>query len=169
VRRSSRKRRWDPQPTDPAGVLLASDGTKGFSARAVARAAALADSRPVAVVTIARVYGTSLGLQHPGLLPSKAEMKERLGWIRDAISRLERKGVEADGQVASTRRPARTIVRVARARGVQTVVMEGSTPPRWRRFVEGDLGADVARRLGRAGITLEVVAAADVSGPAKKA
>jgi len=148
-------------------VLLASDGTRTFSTRAVARAAALADSRPVAVVTIARVHGTSLGLPHPGLMPTKAEMKERLGWISDAISRLERKGVEADGQVASTRRPARTIVRVARARNVQIVVMEGSTPPRWRKIVEGDIATDVAHGLGKAGITLEVVGAP--GGPQKKA
>jgi hypothetical protein len=167
VSRFSRRRRWDPQPTEPAGVLLASDGTNGFSARAVAKAAALADSRPVAVLTIARVYGTSLGLQHPGLLPSKSEMKERLGWVRDAIDRLEGRGVEADGQVASTRKPARLIVRVARTRGVRTVVMEAPTVEGWRKAVEGDIATSVGRRLEKAGISFEVVRAS--SGARKKA
>lgn len=156
-------RRWrgDPQPTEPAGVLLASDGTRGFSARAVARATALADSQSVAVVTIARIHGTSLGLPHPGLLPTKAEMKERLGWVGDAVSRLERKGIEADGQVASTRKPARLIIRVARTRGVRTVVMDGSAAVRLRKIVEGDIAADVKRGLVKTGITVEVIPASN--------
>lgn len=158
--RFSRRKPWDAQPTAPAGVLLASDGTKGFSARAVARATALAGSGPVAVITIARVHGSSLGLPHPGLLPTQAEMKERLGWVRDATSRLERDGIDADGQVASTRKPARLIVRVARVRGVRTVVIDESTSVRWRRFVEGDLARDVAGRLEKQGITVEIVPAA---------
>ena len=158
------RRRWDPQPTAPARVLLASDGSRGFGARAVARATALAESGPVAVVTIARVHGSSLGLPYPGLLPTQTEMKERLGWVGDAVSRLERQGIEADGQVASTRRPARLIAGVARMRGVRAVVMEASSSGGWRRLVEGDVATEVAGRLGKRGITVEIVPAAKGSG-----
>src|SRR4029079_5894925 len=70
-----RRRRWDEQPQAPCDVLLASDGRHDFSSRAVARAAALAgDGGHVAVVTIAKIYGSSYGLPNPGLLPTKREL-----------------------------------------------------------------------------------------------
>ena len=161
-----KRRKWDRQPTAPAAVLLASDGRRGFGSRAVARAAALAGSEPVAVVTIAKIYGSSFGLPAPGLMPTKAEMNERLGWIRDVLSRLERKGVDADGQVAQTRRAVRTIARIARTRSVRTVVIESAEQPRWRSLIEGDVAAGVARRLRRDGIEVEVLPA---TGPASTA
>ena len=159
--RRRRKPKWDPQPTAPAAVLLASDGRKRFSRRAVARAAALAGSRPVAVLTIAKIYGTSLGLPNPGLLPTKAEMTERVGWVDDALNRLHADGVEADGQVASARRAVKTIARVAHTRKVETVVMDETSANGWRRAVEGDPAATVARVLRRSGISVEIVPAAD--------
>lgn len=152
-----RKARWDPQPTQKAEVLLASDGTRGFTKRAVAKAAALAASGPVAVVTIARIYGTSLGLPHPGLLPTKQEMEERVGWVNDAVSRLQRAGSHADGQVASTRRAARAIARVARVRKVRIVVIDDSPTEGLRRALEGSIGRKVARSLRGSGIEVEVV------------
>ena len=153
------KARWDPQPTAPADVLLASDGRRRFTSRAVARATALAGDGPVAVMTIARVYGTSLGLPHPGLLPTKEEMEERLGWVEDAIRRLEGEGVAADGQIASTRRPVRSIVRTARTRKVRIVVMDASTSTRGRRLIEGDPARSITRSLRRRGIEVEIVPA----------
>ena len=161
-----KKKKWDRQPTAPAAVLLASDGRRGFGSRAVARAAALAGSEPVAVVTIAKIYGSSFGLPAPGLMPTKDEMNERLGWIRDALTRLERKGIEADGQVAQTRRAVRTIARIARTRAVRVVVIESAEQPRWRELIEGDAAAAVARTLKRSGIEVEVLPA---TGPASTA
>ena len=156
-----RKPKWDPQPTVPAAVLLASDGRKRFSRRAVARAAALSGGRPVAVLTIAKIYGTSLGLPHPGLLPTKAEMQERIGWVDDAIGRLRTEGIEADGQVASTRRPVKTITRIARTRKVEAVVMDESSATGVRRAFEGDPAATVARVLRRSGVSVEIVPAGE--------
>lgn len=152
-----RRARWDAQPTDPAAVLLTSDGRRAFTKGAVARAAALADSDRVAVLTIARIYGTSLGLPHPGLLPTKAEMEERVRWVDEAISRLRRDGVEADGQVASTRRAARTITRIARARNVRDVVIDDSPTAGFRRALEGSIAKAVTRSLRGSGIDVEVV------------
>jgi len=161
-----KKKRWDRQPTAPAAVLLASDGRRGFGSRAVARAAALAGSETVAVVTIAKIYGSSFGLPAPGLMPTKDEMNERLAWIRDALARLERKGVEADGQVAQTRRAVRTIARIARARKVRVVVIESAQQARWRGVIEGEVAAAVARALKRSGIEVEILPA---TGPPSKA
>jgi hypothetical protein len=130
-----------------------------FSPGAVAEAAALAGSRRVAVLAIARIYGTSLGFPNPGLLPTKAEMKERIGWVDDAIRELKKMGVEADGQVASARRSVRTISRVARIRRVEAVVMDETSATGWRRAVEGDPAATVARVLRRSGIQVDIIPA----------
>ena len=50
-----RKRAWDEQPTGTCEVLLAGDGRRRFSERAIAEAIARSPSGPGAVVTIARI------------------------------------------------------------------------------------------------------------------
>ena len=155
------RRRFDVQPSNPCEVMLASDGRQGFSRRAVARAAALSTSgRPVAVVTIAKIYGSSFGLPHPGLLPTKDEIAERQGWVAEAIRRLRADGVAADGQVAATRRTGKKLAAVARGRGARILVID-ETPLRkgLRRMVEGDVGAELRRKLRKDGIEVEVVPA----------
>jgi hypothetical protein len=101
----------------------------------------------VAVLAIAKIYGTQFGLPHPGLMPTKAEVDLRRGWIADAIKALERKGVEADGQLAATRKPIKLIARVAVARSVEHVVVDEGTARGVRLMIEGDTGKDVRRRL----------------------
>ena len=152
------RRRWDEQPSAPCDVLLASDGRQDFSSRAVARAAALAgEGGHVAVVTIAKIYGTQFGLPNPLLLPSKQEMTERRDWVRTAIGFLERRGVQADGQIAATRKPTKKLTKIARLRDARVVVIDETPATGWRRFVEGDVGAELRRKLRRDGIDVEVV------------
>lgn len=153
-----RRRRWDAQPVGRCDVLLASDGRTEFSSRAVAQAAALADRGSVGVVTIAKVYGTQFGLPHPGLLPTKQELDEREGWVSQAIRQLERQGVTADGQVAAARRATKTLAQIARVRGTRVIVIDETRSTGLRRIVEGDVGADLRRRLRRDGVRVEVVA-----------
>jgi nucleotide-binding universal stress UspA family protein len=76
-------------------------------------------------------------------------MDEQRALVADAIARLERAGVEAWGQVASTRRYAKTIAHAARARGVDDVLVISPAVPRWRRIIEGDTARDVKRRIGQ--------------------
>jgi hypothetical protein len=142
-----RRRRLDPQPVEPRTVLLATDGRRPLSPAAIARAAELAAPGGVAVLAIAKIYGTQFGLPHPGLMPTKAEIDERRQWIADAIEDLERTGVDADGQLAATRKPIKTIARVARVRSVQHVVVDAGTARGARRMIEGETGTDVQRRL----------------------
>jgi hypothetical protein len=138
--------------------MLASDGRQDFSARAVARAADLAGSDTVAVVTIAKIYGSSFGLPHPGLLPTKDELAERRGWVNGAIGELQKRGATADGQVAATRRAGKKLAAVARARGARVVVIDETTVKRGvRRVVEGDVGSELRRMLRKDGIDVEVV------------
>jgi len=158
------RRRFDAQPGSRCGVLLASDGRQDFSSRAVARAAALAGSDTIAVVTIAKIYGTSLGLPHPGLLPTKDELEERRGWVNGAIRTLVESGATADGQVAATRRAGKKLAAVARARGARVVVIDETTVKHGlRRIVEGDVGSELRRMLRNDGIDVEVVPREDAA------
>ena len=99
------------------------------------------------MLAIAKIYGTQFGLPHPGLMPTQAEVDLRRQWIADAITALERKGVEADGQLAATRKAIKLIARVAVARSVRHVVVDQSTQTGVRLMIEGDTGKDVRRRL----------------------
>jgi hypothetical protein len=142
-----RRRRLDPQPVEPRTVLLATDGREPLSSAAIERAAALASPGGVAVLAIAKIYGTQFGLPHPGLMPTRGEVDLRRGWIADAIATLERAGVDADGQLAATRKPIKLIARVALARSVAHVVVDAGTARGVRRMIEGETGTDVRRRL----------------------
>ena len=121
---------WRPAPPraalPPAGVLLASTG-KPFTDAAIAEAARLAGGPVggrVRVITIARIHGTSLGLQHPGLMPSKQEKDAAQAIVTRAIKTLQRSGLKADGEVVITRSPARSFSRAARAAGAAHVVLD---------------------------------------------
>jgi hypothetical protein len=118
----------------------------------LARAAALAGApsgRPerVAVVAIARMLGSSLGMPHPGLMPTAAERADRLHAVERTIAGLRRLGVPADGQVAVTRRAGRTVARIARTRQARAVLVARpqATGSRLRRLIEGDIARDVRR------------------------
>jgi hypothetical protein len=147
VPRLGQRRRLDAQPVEPRTVLLATDGRQPLSPEAIERAAALAPPGGVAVLAIAKIYGTQFGLPHPGLMPTRDEVDLRRGWIADAIRALERRGVAADGQLAATRKPVKLIAKVALARSVEHVVVDGGTATGVRRMIEGETGVDVRRRL----------------------
>ncbi len=65
-----RKAKLDEQPTQRAAVLVATMGVE-HPADVIRRAVELSAGAPVAVVTIARIYGSSLGLPNPGLMPTR--------------------------------------------------------------------------------------------------
>jgi nucleotide-binding universal stress UspA family protein len=124
---------WRPVPAraalPEAGVLLASAG-QPFTDAAIAEAARLAGARPggrVRVITVARVHGSSFGLQHPGLMPSKKERDAAQAIVTRAIKALQRSGLKADGEVVITRSPARSFTRAARAAGATHVILDN--PP----------------------------------------
>jgi hypothetical protein len=124
---------WRPAPPraalPAAGVLLASTG-KPFNDAAIAEAARLAGALPgarIRVITIARIHGTSFGLQHPGLMPNKKEKDAAQAIVTDAIKSLQRSGLRADGEVVITRSPVRSFTRAARSAGASHVVLDN--PP----------------------------------------
>ena len=150
------RRRFDPQPTAPAAVLLATTG-EPFSKAAIRRAHELAAGETVAVLTILKVYGSQFGLPNPGLLPTRREREDQFALMQRTIAALERRGDTADGQIATTRSAGRTIAKVARARGVRYVVMDDREPKGMGRVVQGGVMATVRRRLV-SGTVLELVA-----------
>ena len=150
------RRRFDPQPTAQAAVLLATTG-EPFSKAAIRRAYELAAGEPVAVLAILKVYGSQFGLPNPGLLPTRREREEQFEVVRRAIAALERRGGTADGQIAATRSAARTIARVARVRKVRFVVMDDHEQSGVSRVIQGSVTGTVRRRLD-SGTELELVA-----------
>jgi hypothetical protein len=153
----------DPQPADPCAVLLAGLG-KPFTPAALRRAAELVRltgehlDTPVAVLTIAKVHGSGLGLQHPGLMPTRKERDEQVALLEEAIGSLKQLGVGADGQVAVTRKFLRTIVKVAHLRQARFVIMDDPGGSAARRFLEGDPARYIRPRLD-AGAVIEMVPA----------
>lgn len=113
-------------------VLLASEGRQ-FSDAAVDLAATLAERRAgrVRVVTIARLWGSGLGLPYPGLRPNKHEMTEHEENIAAAIRRLRRMGVHADGHIITTRRPCASILHEAKRQNSGVIVMAADPRHVW--------------------------------------
>lgn len=133
-RTARRRRRRHNRPAPPRGhpVLLASEGGP-FSPEAIEVAARTAEEADAAVrvFSIARIWGTSLGLAMPGLLPTNREWDEQRKLVRDAVQELRRRGLQADGHVVGTRNATKAILAEARRLGSQTIVM-GADPPRPR-------------------------------------
>ena len=156
IRKRFGRRKFDKQPTQPAAVLIASNGERipGTAIRAALR---MSQGKPVAVVSVARIYGSAFGLPNPGLMPTKKEMAEQRAIVEKAMVAIEKGGGEAWGQVACTRRPRKTIAQVARARNVRHVLVVRPETSGWRLVVEGDLAKEVARKLGP-GVGVEGVA-----------
>jgi hypothetical protein len=134
-------RRASPRAELPsAGVLLASTG-RPFSDEAISRAVELAQGNRVRVITIARIHGSSFGLQHPGLMPNKKEKDAARVLVTQAIKALQKAGAKADGEVVITRSPGRSFAKAARAAGVARVVIDDTG--------KGRLGKIEARAAAR--------------------
>jgi hypothetical protein len=116
---------------------------------AVRAAIALSGGDPIAVVTIARIYGSSMGLPNPGLMPTRKEMAAQKSQVERALGLIEKSGAQAWGQVAASRKPVKTIAEAATARGVRhVIVVRTAQAKKWREFVEGDVVKDISRKLG---------------------
>jgi nucleotide-binding universal stress UspA family protein len=140
------RRKFDDQPTEPVGVVLATTGGK-ISQRALDRAVTEAGGRPITILALLRIYGSQFGLPNPGLLPTKDERDRAYDVLNNAIEAFEAKGIVVDGQIAMTRSLAKMICKVAKVRGASVVVMDDSPSSGWKRKAEGDVAAIVQRRL----------------------
>ena len=138
----------DPSTLTVERVLLASEG-RAIPRESVDFAVRLAmpTQARVHVFSVTRVWGTSLGLPMPGLLPSKAEWDAQHTVVRDVVRGLRERGLEAEGHVVGTRKPAKQIVRAAKSLGCSAIVM-GADAPR-NRFVADFMWSQEPYRVRR--------------------
>ena len=66
--------KWDDQPTQP-GRRAHRLERGSHPAVGSALGAGAQRRRPVAVISLARIYGSSFGLPNPGLMPTKKELR----------------------------------------------------------------------------------------------
>ncbi|MGD0594341.1 MAG: DUF929 family protein [Acidimicrobiales bacterium] len=135
-----------PRAADRSAVLLASAGLP-FSTETVEVAISVAKGAPIRVLSTAKIYGTAMGLQHPGLLPSKQEQEAQREIVAAAIKQIELSGGKAKGEVVATRDPAKTFFRAAIRCSVRHVVLEPTDSSRLRTLVEGNPASSLRRRL----------------------
>jgi hypothetical protein len=149
VRRHFGRRKFDKQPTQPAAVLIAAAMGDPIPPAAVRDALRRSGGEPIAVVTIARIYGSAMGLPNPGLMPTRREMVAQKSQVEKAVRMIEKGGAQAWGQVAASRKPVKTIAEAAKARRVRHVIVV-RTPhtQKWREVVEGNIVKDISRKLG---------------------
>ena len=141
-------------------ILVASSGDP-FPGAVLARVGELAaGSRPpVHVVSVARIWGTALGLPNPGLYPTRQEMEQQHELVAAAAAELCRYGFAVETAVLRARNAARALARYAERHGCGVIVISEPAPSRWQRMLYGDVVADVRRRTG---IPIEAVATARV-------
>ena len=72
--------------------------------------------------------GTSFGLPNPGFLPTKREWDEQRALVEDAVWRLKKRGVKAQGHVLATRKTTKRIVSEAERLGCGVIVMAADEP-----------------------------------------
>ena len=114
--------------SDISRIVVASEG-RPIDPAVIARAAELAPAGEALVVTIARVFGTSLGFPNPWLLPSRREWDAQREIAGKAVKALERAGISAQARVIGTRRAGKRILAEATLFGAQAIVM-GADPKR---------------------------------------
>jgi hypothetical protein len=141
------RRRGDPPPASPRDVVVVLQPDRPASRELLN--AARATRGTVTVVLPLKIHGYALGMPNPGLMPTAKERAAANTAITTTVDRLRRTGVDVDGQIVVTRHAHRAITKIARRRGARHVLLEAVTASRLRRFVEGDLQRQLARRLGR--------------------
>jgi nucleotide-binding universal stress UspA family protein len=130
------------------GVLLATEG-RPIPKATVERAAELAHEAdgPVHVFAVARMYGVGFGLPNPWLRPNATEWQDQRDNIAQAIALLERRGVEADGNILGTRKATKRIVGEAERLGCTAIVMAADPP--LNRFVSNLMWSQEPYRVQR--------------------
>jgi nucleotide-binding universal stress UspA family protein len=130
----------------PIVVAVAETGLTPAMVETVARLAGRGGSQdaPVTVVHVARVWGTSLGIQHPALQPNKSERTAAEAIVVEAGRALRARGVAADALVISGRDTGKTLAAAAARAGAAAVVVGRSRRGPLARLLKGP---GVARRL----------------------
>ena len=129
-------------------ILLASEG-RPISQAAIGKAADLAIHKctNVHVLSVARIWGSAFGMQHPGLMPTQRELQSQREIVSEAVDALEQRGVVARGEVIRSRDAAQAIGAKARGSTYLEIVMAADRAPHW--LVRGLLWSHAPYRVGR--------------------
>ncbi len=116
----------------PGGILLATEG-RAIPRAAVEKAAELARESgiPVHVFAVARVYGVGFAFPNPWLRPNAKEWQAQRDSVAAAIELLEKRGVQADGNILGTRKATKRIVGQAKRLECKAIVMAADSPRGW--------------------------------------
>lgn len=117
----------DPRTLEIRRVLIASDG-RPIPRRVIDSAVELATSgterkASVHVFSVARIYGTSLGMPMPGLLPTRQEWDVQRELVAEAVRALKRRGLRSEGHVVATRNATKNILKTAAKYYCDVIVM----------------------------------------------
>jgi nucleotide-binding universal stress UspA family protein len=128
LRSIARRGRPAPGPAAPRRVrrILLANVVEGWRPDVLAEAATLANEHgaKVSVLQVLRIWGTGLGLPHPGLQPNREERLAASDAVDDAVAFLTEHGVTLSGQqVIKTRKPAKVIAAEATRLGCDLVVV----------------------------------------------
>lgn len=77
---------------------------------------------------ITRIYGVGFALPAPGLRPTKKEWQDQRDSVTTAIDLLEKRGIQADGNILGTRKATKRILGEARRLGCEAIVMAADEP-----------------------------------------
>lgn len=142
------------------GAILVAVSAAGLTERmaeTVARLAGTGERQDgaVTVVHVAKVWGSSLGIQHPALRPTRGERTAAREVAARAALALRERGVEAEALVVSGRDAGKALADVARRMGAEMVIVGRTDSTLLGRLLRG---ADPARvLLNRLGCTLVIV------------
>lgn len=102
----------------------------------------------ITVLGVAKIYGTSLGLPHPGLQPNRIEWQVLRDGVEEAANELRAHGFEVRVGLTRARNIPKMVAKWVQARNFHAVVVSAPGKPRWRAIVEGDLAREITRRCG---------------------
>lgn len=138
-------------------VAVGPNGLSESVAATVARLAGSGDAQfaAVTVVHVAKVWGTSLGLQHPALQPTATERGTAQQLAARAALELCERGVEAEALVTSGRDVGKALAAAARRSEATTIVVGRGRAGRISRLLRGPNPA--RRLLDLASCTLVIV------------
>jgi nucleotide-binding universal stress UspA family protein len=134
-------------PDPPRRILLVSPSiplTRETIQKAVELATPL-DAK-ITVLGIAKIYGTSLGLPHPGLQPTNTEWELERQIAHEAAEELEGRGFEVRVALSRARNIPKMIARWGVAKNFHAIVVPEAERPGWRRAIEGDVAREIGRR-----------------------
>ena len=134
-------------PDPPRRVLLVSPATP-FTPETIRKTIELAtpEHAKITVLGIAKIYGTSLGLPHPGLQPTKTEWDLERQIVHEAADELEGRGFEVRVAFSRARNIPKMIARWGVAKNFHAIVVPEADRPGWRRAVEGRIDNEIHRR-----------------------